>query len=310
MRERTVDRARGRWREILPVLGINVGFLNGKHQPCPVCGGRDRARFDDRRHDGDYFCSQCGAGTGITLLMKVNGWDYATAAKRVDEIIGTVPVVYYEEKSTNHLPDNRKLRQLWKQSYRVTTGDPVAQYLAARGIVDKPIPSCLRYIPRMRYQKSDPASFHPGMIALFTGSDGKPATLHRTYLTSNGRKAPLDPVRLFMPGKIAVGGAVRLDTFSDKLGIAEGIETALSVSTIHDVPCWATLTEGLMRAWEPPPQVKYVVVFGDNDEKFVGQAAAYELAVKLAKRKDLFVEVRIPKLVGHDWNDTLREAMR
>jgi putative DNA primase/helicase len=46
---KTIDAARGRWREILPPLGIPLKFLNGKHQPCPACGGRDRARFDDRR---------------------------------------------------------------------------------------------------------------------------------------------------------------------------------------------------------------------------------------------------------------------
>ena len=36
----TVERARGRWREILPRLGIDARFLVNRHGPCPLCGGR------------------------------------------------------------------------------------------------------------------------------------------------------------------------------------------------------------------------------------------------------------------------------
>jgi hypothetical protein len=36
----TVERARGRWKAILPVLGIET--RPNKHGPCPLCGGVDR----------------------------------------------------------------------------------------------------------------------------------------------------------------------------------------------------------------------------------------------------------------------------
>jgi putative DNA primase/helicase len=39
----TVERARGRWREILPLLGVETLFLNNKHGPCPICRGKDHA---------------------------------------------------------------------------------------------------------------------------------------------------------------------------------------------------------------------------------------------------------------------------
>jgi Zinc-binding domain of primase-helicase len=61
--------------------------LNGKHQACPACGGKDRFRFTDRKGDGDYFCNGCGAGKGISLVAKVNGWSYPEAAKRIDEFL-------------------------------------------------------------------------------------------------------------------------------------------------------------------------------------------------------------------------------
>jgi putative DNA primase/helicase len=44
----TIERARHRWREILPRLGIETRFLVNKHGPCPLCRGKDRFRFDDR----------------------------------------------------------------------------------------------------------------------------------------------------------------------------------------------------------------------------------------------------------------------
>jgi putative DNA primase/helicase len=88
MDEKTWDRARGRWREILPQLGVEARFLSGRNGPCPSCGGKDRFRYDDRTKNGDYFCNQCGAGKGIKLTMLVNGWDYRTAAGEIDRVLG------------------------------------------------------------------------------------------------------------------------------------------------------------------------------------------------------------------------------
>src|SRR5215204_880230 len=87
----TVERARGRWREILPQLGIDTRFLVNKHGPCPLCGGRDRFRFDDRDGSGSYICGQCGAGVGLILVRKLHGWDYRAACDEIDKIIGTEP---------------------------------------------------------------------------------------------------------------------------------------------------------------------------------------------------------------------------
>jgi len=78
----TIERARHRWREILPQLGIETRFLTNKHGPCPLCGGKDRFRFDDRHGDGDYFCNQCGPGVGLILVQKKNGWDFQNCGRR------------------------------------------------------------------------------------------------------------------------------------------------------------------------------------------------------------------------------------
>ena len=44
----------GMWPQILPALGVGRGFLENKHGPCPLCGGKDRYRFDDKNGRGTF----------------------------------------------------------------------------------------------------------------------------------------------------------------------------------------------------------------------------------------------------------------
>lgn len=58
----------GRWRTTLESYGCKLPASKGKHGPCPVCGGKDRFRFDDKDNRGTFICNQCGAGDGLQLL--------------------------------------------------------------------------------------------------------------------------------------------------------------------------------------------------------------------------------------------------
>ena len=300
----TVDAAHGRWREILPALGVPLKVLNGKHQPCPSCGGKDRFRFTDVRGHGDYFCSQCGSGKGLQLLCLLNGWDFKRAMTEVDGIIGNLPP---PKPRREWVPAPAALRALYQASQPIEEGDPVARYLAGRGIDYRAVsPKALRFAPELRHGRSD--ARHPAMIAVFSDPSGKAGTIHRTYLTADGRKADLDPVRKFMPGNIPVGGAIRLGPDGRTLGVAEGIETALVAARRFGHPVWATTSEVLLQKWLPSPEAKRVIVYGDNDVNFVGQRAAYILAARLVHdaikdKIDLQVEVRLPRQAGLDWAD-------
>lgn len=93
------DRTNGRWPDLLAELaGLTAEQLTDRHQPCPCCGGTDRYRFDDRDGTGSWFCNQCGGkdgagggGTGIDLLMRVTGWSYADACRRIESHLGVIP---------------------------------------------------------------------------------------------------------------------------------------------------------------------------------------------------------------------------
>ncbi|HHT4301007.1 TPA: toprim domain-containing protein [Citrobacter werkmanii] len=77
--------ADGNWTEILQRLAIPV---NRKEGPCPCCGGKTRYRFDDKEGRGTYFCSHCGSGTGLDLVMKANQTDVRSAALLVADVLG------------------------------------------------------------------------------------------------------------------------------------------------------------------------------------------------------------------------------
>jgi putative DNA primase/helicase len=142
------------------------------------------------------------------------------------------------------------------------------------------------------------------MLAILRYADGGGASVHRTYLTEFGEKALVDPVRKIMPGLPLAGSSVRLGPVADRIGVAEGIETAICAGKQFGLPVWAAISAAGMMAWEPPEGVRAVLVCGDSDESYTGQAAAYSLAKKL-RAAGLSVEVAIPEAFGVDWADRM-----
>lgn len=300
-------RAQGRWAGILPEFGIDRRFLTGKHGPCPICcDGKDRFRFDNKEGRGTFFCSVCGAGDGVDLVLKVTGGTFKEIAPKIEAAMGNVRVIEVKEGRTED-QRRRSLNALWCNSMVVKEDDPVHQYLVNR-VGKLEVPACLRFAAKVLYA-DDVKSWHPAMIALVTSPSGKASTLHRTYLTMHGEKADVASVRRVMDGTYARGSAVRLMAHGPVLGIAEGIETALSASKLFNVPVWAALNSTGLSQWEPPGGVSEVVVFGDNDPKYGGQAAAFALAHKLAtlpEGRRVKARVEMPPNPGEDWNDVLR----
>jgi putative DNA primase/helicase len=298
-------RTNGRWSDILSAIGLPSKALSGKHGPCPICGGKDRFRFDNKRGAGTFFCSQCGPGDGVELVKLFKGVDFKSAAALIEQHIGVARV----DPPHAALSDEKRrelMNKLWLSSRPIVNGDPVARYLFNRiGVVSAA--SVLRFVDRCRYQDEAP-SFHPAMIAMVQDADGEPCQLHRTYLTPDGAKASVQAPRRLMPGAVKPGSAVRLAAHGDGLGIAEGIETALSATAIFGVPCWAALNTTLLAQWMPPEGIKSVTIFADHDKGFAGQRAAYELAYRISGKVQ--VSVQMPDTPGYDWNDVLRAGMK
>lgn len=294
---KTCDAARGKWKGILLTLGMDAAHLTGKHVPCPLCQGTDRFRFDNKDGAGTYICNQCGAGTGIDLVKAWKGWDFRTAAQAVDEVLGNVPSDPPGKPALSDETRRRLMNDLWRGSKPIEVDDPAGWYLAGR------VPGW-KACADLRYTERAPVpggGTSPALLAMVRDGAGNPATIHRTFLTEAGEKAAMDNPRAMMPGDLPDSVSVRLAPVGEVLGIAEGIETALAAQAKFGVPCHAALTAGFMAKWQPPEGVKRVIVFGDCDGNYTGQAAAYALAHRLSRK--LQVEVRIPGQFGTDWAD-------
>ena len=79
-----------RWQYILPRIGIEPRYLRNTHQPCPICGGKDRFRFTDHQGGGGFICNQCTpeGGSGFDLLMLVFGYPFAESVASVAALLG------------------------------------------------------------------------------------------------------------------------------------------------------------------------------------------------------------------------------
>jgi putative DNA primase/helicase len=97
-------------------------------------------------------------------------------------------------------------------------------------------------------------------------------------------------------------GAVRLGPASAIMGIAEGVETALSAMAMADMPVWASIGSKRLHRVELPEIVQEVHIFCDNDKP--GHEAAQRAAdvhVKARRR----VYMRFPPADLNDYNDFL-----
>lgn len=299
---KTRDAARGKWKGILVHFGMPEAFLKNEHGPCPICNGKDRFRFDDREGDGTYFCSQCEPGTGMRLLMEFKHWDFPRAAREVDAIVGNIHAAQAQEKKAE-VNKATIMRRMWREALPVSPGDPVWRYLESRCGDPGAFLQDIRFHPKL-WHSLDKRT-HPAMIARMIDLSGpKVIGIHRTYLTPDGRKAAVDPVRKSY-GEVL---PVRLGGVQERLGIAEGIETAICAAKVFRLPVWAGISANGIKAWEPPPEVKAVVICGDNDENYTGQEAAFSLAHRLT-RQGITVEVQIPATTGTDWADVQLERV-
>ena len=308
----TTQAAKGKWRGILMALGVPETFLRNQHSPCPLCGGKDRFRWDNKEGRGSYICNSCGAGDGMKLAMKFTGRSFAETAAKIDLILGNVKPDAPGKSERSDDDNRRALNGVWRTSKPVQPGDLVDRYLANRNLDELVYPQALRFAESLR---DGEGGIRPCMIAL-VGRYGqrKFDTIHRTFLRPDGLgKAKMASPRKLMPGQVPDGASVMLSewTESGPLGIAEGIETAMAASAKFDIPVWAAISSSMMRKWLPPPGCEEIVIFGDNDPKYGGQAAAYHLAERLAAKNLPVGQVLIPQLPGEDWADEwLRKSTR
>lgn len=329
--------ARGSWTSILESLapGLKPAIDKiGKHVPCPVHGGKDGFRLFSNVHDtGGGVCNTCGTfDDGMALLMWYNDWNFPTTVQEVGEFLRLDPNDQHHkvQKRNAQAPDIRpvveseadklkreykdaklreQLKRVWTESVPLTApaAEPVRLYLARRGLHLKYAlsSSVLKCHPSLGYftREGGKIGEYPCLIALVFDGEGVPVTIHRTFLTKEGYKAPVEHVKKLMSypsDRKLSGGYIPLVDLNNHvgniegdsglpmtcLGLAEGIETALAVIEASKglLPVWSTITASLLGNIRTPDIVEKVIVYGDQDKGYAGHKASNELKIRLEEK--------------------------
>ncbi len=215
----------------------------------------------------------------------------------------------------------RKAFGWWLKGEKKLAGTPVDLYLASRGIDLgrlAALPGAIRYLPNATHLSiRGDESLWPCMIVAMCNGQGSVVAVHRTWLTPDGKKAPVLPVKKIWPGfkgcviRLAKGEsgkspeqAARQELPPAPLILTEGIEDGLSLSlACPQYRVWAAGTLGNMANIPKHPCISSVTIAADND--FKPQAkAAFAGVLNDLKRRDFSVKVA-RAWDGKDANDLL-----
>lgn len=188
--------------------------------------------------------------------------------------------------------------RIWRRAVPLS-GSPAKAYLEARGITASS--AALRYEAATPLGPKRRAEYLPAMIAAVSLDEG-PIAIHRTFLDADQPR-----LATFAKPKRALGSlrgaAVRLFASNDgALGLAEGIESALSARALTGIPCWATLGNERFGLVSIPESVTELHLFVDYD---AGGDLAATRAMSAHAREGRTIQVRRPSIRGSDWNDEL-----
>ena len=191
--------------------------------------------------------------------------------------------------------------RLWGHECEPLSGVAL-EYLKCRRCAIPPADGDLRYHTLLKH----PSGYvGPALVALITDvHTQKPLSLHRTWITATG-KADITPARLLLKDHPIKNGVIRLspdDHVNALLGIAEGIETALSLAWAP-MPVWATIDAGHMAKFPVLRGITTLVVAQDQDP--AGIAAASSCAHRYAAAG---CDVRVTRQAVNDLNDVLTEV--
>ena len=284
--------------EVLQAL--HDGRRNGRwiRAKCPFCDPEGRKRrnlaashlgFGRNRDKPGWICHACHAEEDVRRAK-----------------VASMQIRYDPNSAAN---DDRKRTEnalrIVDRARLIQSGDPVDRYLRGRQLVPLTAtwPSTLRCaILRHPETKRE----YPTMVALVANVANDTVGIHRTFLTDDGHKAAVSPVKMSF-GPIG-GGAVRLGIESETIVIGEGIESTIGAAMTFGVVPWAALSTGNMVRLTIPRFVKSVIIACDRDANSAGGKAARSLRSKICdlrtkQNRYIDVVVKMPPRGRSDFAD-------
>lgn len=173
--------------------------------------------------------------------------------------------------------------EIWNGA-RPLAGSHAEAYLIGRGIA--PVAEwpwnpneVLRFHPSINHELEWQSGRWPALIGLVVDAFGNPTALWQVYLDrKEPKKAPLDLPKL---GRGPTnGGAIRIGGEAGRIGVAEGMETAIATWDLEMFrkPVWSLMSTSGMVGFEVPLFVDHVSIYKDGDK---GQVNKHNGAIML-----------------------------
>lgn len=277
-----------------PTIALD-DYAPGQHRlECPSCGrgGRDQTAGlkKDPGGTGVLHCFRCG----YIESLSPGHWEHKGDRQLVK------PKFRAQEQQCRGLNDWGK--QQWQRTQEL--GGIALQYLQSRHCCLPPVYGDLRWLPSLWH----PSGYvGPALVALITDiKTNEPLSLHRTWISSMG-KANLEEPRLNLAGHAIKNGCIRFwpdEEVTYGLGIAEGIETALSLALAY-TPVWAVIDAGHMARFPAMRGIEELMIAVDNDPAGIAASNQCSLRWRTAGK-----DVLLTRQSRNDLNDELQEVMR
>ncbi|HEJ9095964.1 TPA: primase-helicase zinc-binding domain-containing protein [Serratia odorifera] len=288
----TVRTATGHWPVILPALGIALQ-VNGKPQPCPACGGKDRFRFDNQDGRGTWFCNQCGAGDGLNLVEKALSLTAKAAAEQVAAVMGDNPCASPAPAGVHNTQQDKaeSQRKAAQQAQALVAAARLQSgngYLSAKGW-----PEVETLTLHGQPLRVGGILYHPGDLLLPLHNAGG-EVVNVQLINANGDK------RMLAGGQVKAACHTLNGQDNTVIWLTEGYATGLTVHRLTGETVCIALNANNLAAVAQQVRSHYpdalLLLAADNDENGTGQARAAEAAALTGGTPAL------PPTVG-DWND-------
>lgn len=285
--------ATGQWPVLLPALGIHI-TAGGRAQPCPVCGGKDRFRFDNQQGRGTWFCNQCGGGDGLSLVEKALAVTTKEAASKVAGVLG----------NTSHAPLPVPDSQQDKTQARQQAAEQARQLLAAA------VPQAGNaYLIRKGWPDVDTLTLQ-GKPLRVGGITYQPGDLLLPLTNAAGEVVNVQLINAAGDKRTLAGGQVK-DACHSLAGpdhaviwLTEGYATGLTVHQLTGESVCIALSANNLPTLAQQLRAQYpdalLLLAADNDENGTGQTRATEAAQLTG------ATLALPPMTG-DWNDLYQQ---
>jgi len=198
----------------------------------------------------------------------------------------------------------QRAREAEEQAYQEDTREaalkiwnastPISGTIGEGYLTSRSIPTfegdCVRFHPTLPHSKG---KRYPALIARVDDVADQLTAVWRIFLRADGRKADVENAKMGLGP--AAGGAVRIGGTGPKIGIAEGLETAIGAWLLMNkaFPVWAALSTSGMIGIELPIDVENVVIFPDGDRPLRRRGHEYEAAMPAGRKAAVALRARL-----------------